>query len=108
MELLLAVIREDQATLLDGPAAAAGPGDRPGARPWPRCGGTCPAVLGEPSPVRKIMIQELAAHPEIRQRALELHEQMAAWSRDLAQASEAASRVRTGRAGKPGDAPARA
>jgi hypothetical protein len=35
-------------------------------------------VLGEPSPVRKIIIQELAAHPEIRQRALELHEQMAA------------------------------
>lgn len=35
------------------------------------------AVLGEPSPVRKIIIQELAAHPEIRQRALELHEQMA-------------------------------
>ncbi len=35
-------------------------------------------VLGQPSPVRKIIIQELAAHPEIRQRALELHEQMAA------------------------------
>ena len=35
------------------------------------------AVLGQPSPVRKIIIQELAAHPEIRERALELHEQMA-------------------------------
>ena len=46
-------------------------------------------VLGEPSPVRKIIIQELAAHPEIRQRALELHEQMAALvARYLAQASQ--------------------
>jgi AcrR family transcriptional regulator len=92
MELLLAVIREDQATLLDGilpaPAAAAG-GPGMGLRQavaalWRHLSG----VLGEPSPVRRIMIQELAAHPEIRQRALELHEQMAALAaRYLAQAS---------------------
>jgi AcrR family transcriptional regulator len=91
MELLLAVIREDQATLLDGllPAPAAAGGAGTGLRPavaalWRHLSG----VLGEPSPVRRIMIQELAAHPEIRQRALELHAQMAALvARYLAQAS---------------------
>jgi AcrR family transcriptional regulator len=81
MELLLAVIREDQDSLLDvlppAQAPAADPDD--GLRQavavlWRHLS----AVLGDPSPVRKIMIQELAAHPEIRQRALELHEQMAA------------------------------
>ena len=47
------------------------------------------AVLGEPSPARKIIIQEVAAHPEIRQRALELHEQMTMTiARYLAQASQ--------------------
>ncbi len=77
MELLLAVIREDQASLLDGllpppdPGAGLGPAV---AALWRHLS----AVLGEPSPVRKIIIQELAAYPEIRQRALELHEQMAA------------------------------
>ena len=93
MELLLAVIREDQATLLDGllPAPAAAPGGagtglrQAVAALWRHLSG----VLGEPSPVRKIMIQELAAHPEIRQRALELHEQMAALvACYLAQASQ--------------------
>ena len=81
MELLLAVVREDQASLLDGLlpalAPAADPDDgvrRAVAALWRHLS----AVLGEPSPVRKIIIQELAAHPEIRQRALELHEQMAA------------------------------
>ena len=81
MELLLAVIREDQASLLDGllPALppAADSDDRlrqAVATLWRHLS----AVLGQPSPVRKIIIQELAAHPEIRQRALELHEQMAA------------------------------
>jgi len=81
MELLLAVIREDQASLLDGLLPALAPAADPddGLRPavaalWRHLS----AVLGEPSPVRKIIIQELAAHPEIRQRALELHEQMAA------------------------------
>jgi AcrR family transcriptional regulator len=81
MELLLAVVREDQASLLDGLlpplALAAEPDDglrQAVATLWRHLS----AVLGEPSPVRKIIIQELAAHPEIRQRALELHEQMAA------------------------------
>lgn len=92
MELLLAVIREDQATLLDGllptldpEAGRADPGLRQAvAGLWRHLS----AVLGEPSPVRKIMIQELAAHPEIRQRAMELHEQMATLvARYLAQAS---------------------
>ncbi|MGH3122928.1 MAG: TetR/AcrR family transcriptional regulator [Streptosporangiaceae bacterium] len=85
MELLLAVIREDQASLLDGLLPALAPAaDPPASEPddglrravaalWRHLS----AVLGEPSPVRKIIIQELAAHPEIRQRALELHEQMA-------------------------------
>ena len=93
MELLLAVIREDQATLLDGllPAlAVTGGGAEPGLRQavaglWRHLAG----VLGEPSPVRKIIIQELAAHPEIRQRALGLHEEMAALvARYLAQAGQ--------------------
>ncbi len=85
MELLLAVIREDQASLLDVLPPAQAPAADPAADPddglrqavaalWRHLS----AVLGEPSPVRKIIIQELAAHPEIRQRALELHEQMAA------------------------------
>jgi AcrR family transcriptional regulator len=124
MELLLAVIREDQATLLDGllpalvpeagPPLQPGPGvrgpedgrrgplDGPGGRDagprgpdeslrravaglWQHLS----RVLGEPSPVRKIIIQELAAHPEVRHRALELHEQMAVLvARYLARASQ--------------------
>jgi hypothetical protein len=75
------VIREDQASLLDvlPPALAPAADPEDGLRQavaalWRHLS----AVLGEPSPVRKIIIQELAAHPEIRQRALELHEQMAA------------------------------
>ena len=81
MELLLTVIREDQASLLDdlrpALARAIGPDDdvrQAVATLWRHLS----AVLGEPSPIRKILIQELAAHPEIRQRAQELHEQMAA------------------------------
>ena len=77
MELLLAVIRDDQASLLDGLLPPPDPGTGLGqavAALWRHLS----AVLGEPSPVRKIIIQELAAYPEIRQRALELHEQMAA------------------------------
>jgi len=77
MELLLAVIREDQAALLDGLLPAATPDAslrQAVAALWRHLSG----VLGQPSLVRKIIIQELAAHPEIRQRALELHGQMAA------------------------------
>ncbi len=92
MELLLAVIRKDQAALLDGLLPAATPDEslsQAVAALWRHLSG----VLGQPSPVRKIIIQELAAHPEIRQRALELHEQMAALvARYLARA-----------AGHPGD-----
>jgi AcrR family transcriptional regulator len=88
MELLLAVVREDRATLLDGlvPAPAPDAGLRQAvAALWRHLS----AVLGEPSPARKIIIQEVAAHPEIRQRALELHEQMTVIiARYLAQASE--------------------
>ena len=92
MELLLAVIREDQASLLAGllPALprAADPDDglrQAVATLWRHLS----AVLGEPSPARKIIIQEVAAHPEIRQRALELHEQMTMTiARYLAQASQ--------------------
>jgi AcrR family transcriptional regulator len=51
-------------------------------------------VLGQPSTVRRIIFQELAAHPEVRQRALELQDQLSAVvSRHLAQAS--------GRPGRP-------
>ena len=63
MELLLAVIREDQAALLDGllPDGARGAQDeglhQAVAALWRHLSG----VLGQPSPVRKIIIQELAA-----------------------------------------------
>jgi AcrR family transcriptional regulator len=87
MELLLAVVREDRATVLDGlvPAPAPGAGlHQAVAALWRHLS----AVLGEPSPARKIIIREVAAHPEIRQRALELHEQMTVIiARYLAQAS---------------------
>lgn len=92
MELLLAVIREDQAALLDGLLPAAPPDEslrQAVAALWRHLSG----VLGQPSPARKIIVQELAVHPEIRQRALELHGQMAALvARYLARA-----------AGHPGD-----
>ena len=54
MELLLAVIREDQASLLDGLLPALRP--RPPirmtacARPSPHCGGTCPPCSASPPP----------------------------------------------------------
>jgi len=89
MELLLAVIREDQATLLDGLLPDASPGGQELRQAVAELWQHLSAVLGEPSPVRKIIIQELAAHPEIRLRALELHEQMSALAaRYLAQASQ--------------------
>ncbi len=67
MELLLAVIREDQATLLDGLLPALVPEDEGLRRAVAGLWQHLSRVLGEPSPVRKIIIQELAAHPEIRQ-----------------------------------------
>jgi hypothetical protein len=36
------------------------------------------ADLGRPSTVRRIIFQELAARPEVRERALELHDQISA------------------------------
>ena len=48
MELLLAVIREDQAALLDGLLPDGRPRMRACARRWPRCGGTCPACSVSP------------------------------------------------------------
>ena len=36
------------------------------------------SALGRPSIVRRIIFQELAAHPEVRQRALDLHDQISA------------------------------
>ena len=89
MELLLAVIRGDQAGLLDGllPAPAPEAGLRQAVTAlWRHLS----AVLGEPSPARKIIIQEVAAHPEIRQRALELHEQMTMIDRPLSRAGQPA------------------
>jgi len=105
MDLLLAVIRDDRLTALDDllPPLAAGPDLHEAvADLWRRLS----SVLGEPSAVRRIMIQELAAHPEIRQRALELHGRIVAIvSRYLAQASQAGSpawAVRPGSEAQPG------
>jgi hypothetical protein len=67
------------------------------------------AVLGEPSSVRKIILQEAGSHPEIRARALEYQDQIASMVADyLARASasggpgpehEAAARLLTITAG---------
>jgi AcrR family transcriptional regulator len=87
MDLLLALIRDDRVTALDDllPALATGTDLRQAViELWIRLS----TLLGQPSAVRKIIIQELAAHPEIRQRAMELHNQIVAVvSRHLAQAS---------------------
>jgi AcrR family transcriptional regulator len=87
MDLLLALIRDDRVTALDDllPALATGTDLRQAViELWIRLS----TLLGQPSAVRKIIIQELAAHPEVRQRAMELHNHIvAAVSRHLAQAS---------------------
>jgi AcrR family transcriptional regulator len=91
MDLLLAVIRDDRVTALDDLLPALDPGTdlrEAVSRLWCRLS----SVLGEPSTARKIMIQELDSHPEIRQRALELHDRIvASVSAYLAQASQAGS-----------------
>jgi hypothetical protein len=52
-------------------------------------------LLGQPSAVHKIIMQELTAHPEVRQRAMELHNQIVAIvSHHLAQASRSPGRPR--------------
>lgn len=94
MDLLLAVVRDREALVLDDllppiePAA-----DLPAAvaQLWAHL----TAVLGRPSIVRRIIFQELAAHPEVRQRALELHDQISAV------VSEHLARI-SGHAGEPG------
>jgi AcrR family transcriptional regulator len=87
MDLLLALIRDDRVTALDDlrPALDTGTGLHQAViELWIRLS----TLLGQPSAVRKIIIQELAAHPEVRQRAMELHNQIVAIvSRHLAQAS---------------------
>ncbi len=91
MDLLLAVVRDDDVTALDSllpPVAAGTELHQAVADIWR---GLC-TVLGEPSAARKIIIQELAVHPEVRQRALELHNQMVQLvSCRLAQASRGTS-----------------
>ena len=86
MDLLLAVIRDDAVIALDDllPGLTAGTSPEQAiAELWLRMS----AVLGRPSPVRRIVIQELTAHPEVRQRALELHEKITrSVSRYLAEA----------------------
>jgi AcrR family transcriptional regulator len=94
MDLLLALIRDDRVIALDDllPALDAGTGLHQAViELWIRLS----TLLGQPSAVRKIIIQELAAHPEIRQRAMELHNQIVSIvSRHLAQASGLTGRPR--------------
>jgi AcrR family transcriptional regulator len=108
MDLLLAVIRADRWSALDEavPPLAAGTALEPAvAALWEHMS----AVLGEPSAVRKIILQEAGSHPEIRARALEYQDQIASTVADyLARASgsggpgpehEAAARLLTITAG---------
>jgi AcrR family transcriptional regulator len=108
MDLLLAVIRADRWSALDEavPPLAAGTALEPAvAALWEHMS----AVLGEPSAVRKIILQEAGSHPEIRARALEYQDQIASIVADyLARASasggpgpehEAAARLLTITAG---------
>jgi len=98
MDLLLAVVRDREVLALDNllpppDTAMDAPTDLPRAvaDAWEHLS----AALGRPSIVRRIIFQELAAHPEVRQRALELHDQITAIvSRHLAALS--------GHAGQPG------
>lgn len=89
MDLLLALIREDRVTAPDDLLPPLEPGTdlrEAVAALWRRLS----SMLGEPSAVRKIMIQELDSHPEIRQRALELHDRIVtSVSQYLAEASQA-------------------
>jgi AcrR family transcriptional regulator len=90
MDLLLALIRDDRVTALDDllPGLDTGTGLHQAViELWIRLS----TLLGQPSAVRKIIVQELAAHPEVRQRAMELHGQIVSIvSRHLAQASRPA------------------
>ncbi len=94
MDLLLAVVRDREVIALDSVLPSPGEGaSLPQAvtEIWEHLS----ATLGRPSIVRRIIFQELAAHPEVRQRALELHDQISAVvSQRLAAVS--------GQAGEPG------
>lgn len=95
MDLLLAVIRADRLSALDDvvPPLAPGAGLGPAvAALWERLS----AVLGEPSAVRKIILQEASAHPEIRARAREFQDRITAMV--------AAYLARASGAGEPGPA----
>ena len=77
MDLLLAVVRDRGGLVLGDvlPPLATG-ADLPQAvaELWRHLS----AALGRPSVVRQIIFQELATHPEVRQRALELHDEISA------------------------------
>jgi AcrR family transcriptional regulator len=98
MDLLLAVVRDREVLALDSllpPAAAATDGSADLARAVGDLWQHLSAALGRPSIVRRIIFQELAAHPEVRQRALELHDQITAVvSRHLAALSGQADQPR--------------
>ena len=75
MDLLLAVIRDDRLSALDDVVPPLAPGlalEPAVAALWERL--SC--VLGEPSTVRKIIVQEAGAHPEIRARALDYQDRI--------------------------------
>jgi AcrR family transcriptional regulator len=90
MELLLAVTRDDRLAALDDvvPPVVAGLTLEPAvAALWERL--SC--VLGEPSAIRKIILQEAGAHPEIQARAREYQDRISAMVAGyLARASGAA------------------
>jgi AcrR family transcriptional regulator len=77
MDLLLAVVRDRESLVLDDllpPPTAGADLTQAVARTWANLS----SALGRPSIVRRIIFQELAAHPEVRQRALDLHDQISA------------------------------
>jgi AcrR family transcriptional regulator len=75
MELLLAVVRDRGGLVLDDlPPGTGADLPRAVAELWRHLS----AALGRPSVVQRIIFQELATHPEVRQRALELHDEISA------------------------------
>jgi len=77
MDLLLAVIRDDRLAALDDVVPPLAPGatlEAAVAALWERLS----RVLGEPSAVRKIILQEAGAHPEIQARAREYQDRISA------------------------------
>ena len=77
MDLLLAVVRDSEVIGLDGLL----PRPRPDAdlhQAVAEIWQSLSTTLAQPSPVRRIIFAELAAHPEVRQRALELQDRISA------------------------------